>query len=79
MNFLRRHFPNLFPTYERLEPLDSLDDRLDFACMQLVMVQENTGRVTQGDVRKAARDWADEDNQEQYTWLQCNLLEMVTE
>lgn len=55
-----------------------LDDRLDFACLQLFMVQESTGKVTEGNVRRAAADWADENNGEQYNWLKINLMEMVT-
>lgn len=79
MRFLRNLFPGLFPMTETFQPLDNLDDRLDFACLQLVMVQERTGRVTPGNVRKAASDWADEDNEEQYVWLRDQLMEMVTE
>ena len=77
MNFLHRHFPGLFPT-PLVHPLNNLDDRLDFACMQLVMVEERTGRITVDDVLNAAEDWADEGNGEQFIWLKINLMEMVT-
>lgn len=78
--WLHRHFPGLFPANYQppLEPIRSLDDRLDFACMQLVICQERTGKVTADDVLNAADDWSDEGNGEQWMWLKLNLMEMVT-
>lgn len=77
-SILRFLFPPEEPYEEQGYTLTNLDDRLDFACMQLVIHQERTGRITEDNVCQAAFEWSDEGNDEQYTWLKTNLMEMVT-
>lgn len=56
-------------------PLNMVD-RLDFAAMQLVMVQESTP-VTEGHVRRAAADWSLEGNEEEYHAFKSSLMEFI--
>jgi hypothetical protein len=78
MNFLRRLLAVASIDAPRPEPLRSIVDRLDFAAVQLQMVKESTGRITEGDVRKAAANWSDDDNEEQYQAIKFSLMELVT-
>ena len=56
----------------------TIADRLAVAETQLRMVQESTGRITEGNVRRAAADWSDDGNEEQYRGLKWCLSARVT-